>query len=117
MRALGMLLAGLGFAVTATFAASSASAGGWWNDEYYGESRVVHHDVYAAPRYVHIYHVREPAPRYVHVIAYEHAGYAAYRYARPYRYGNYWAAPYYRNYYPVRAVYPKTRPVHARSLK
>lgn len=113
MRALRMLLAGLGFAAAATLATSSASAGGWgWDDDYYYGPRAVYHHVYLPPRYVHIYHVHRPAPRYVHVIGYEHAGYEAYRYAHPYRYGIYWAAPYYRNYYPVRAAYPRAHYRH-----
>lgn len=105
MRSFRNLLAGLAAAVTLAFAAP-ASAGGWdWrHDDRYSDV-VVHHHVYAPPRYVHVYHVYRPAPRYVHVIGYEHAGYAAYRFAHPYHYGHYWAAPYYRSYYPLKTMY------------
>ncbi|MDX2203128.1 MAG: hypothetical protein NW223_10280 [Hyphomicrobiaceae bacterium] len=117
MRALRLLLAGLGFAAVA-MSATTASAGGWDHDYGYDYGRrAVYHDVYLPPRYVHIYRVHQPAPRYVHVIGYEQASYAAFRYARPYNYGHYWAAPYYRNYYPVRAVYPKARAYRHRNMK
>lgn len=103
MQSMRKWLAGVAAVVTLAFSAP-ASAGGWhWDHDGY-DNVVVHHHIYPAPRYVHVYHVHRPAPRYVHVIGYQHVGYAAYRFARPYRYGHAWAAPYYRSYYPVRTV-------------
>lgn len=117
MGAFRKFLAALGLVAAAAVTASPASAGGWDYDDYYYGERVVHSHVYLPPRYVHVYHVHAPVRRYVHVIGYEHAGYDAYRYARPYNYGIYWSAPYYRNYYPVRAQYPKARPYRYRDMK
>jgi hypothetical protein len=117
------LLAGVAAAITLAFTAP-AFAGGDYYDYDHGhrwgwhhgyDTRYVHHHVYTAPRYVHVYHVYRPAPRYVHVIGYEHHGYASYRYANPYHYGHYWAAPYYRAYYPVKTVYRRHH--HHRHMK
>lgn len=103
MQSMRKWMAGVAAAITLAFSAP-ASAGGWhWDRDY--DDVVVHHHVYPAPRYVHVYHVHRPAPRFVHVIGYQHVGYAAYRYAAPYHYGHYWASPYYRSYYPMKTVH------------
>lgn len=123
MRAVRNLLAGVAAAIMLAFSAPASAGGDHWDHDYgqrhwgwhygYDAPRYVHHHVYAAPRYVHVYHVYRPAPRFVHVIGYQHAGYSAYRFANPNHYGHYWAAPYYRSYYPVKTMYRR----HHRHMK
>lgn len=120
MRTIRNLLAGLVTAITLAISAPAFAGGDHWGDHWgwdygYDTHRYVHHHVYAQPRYVHVYHVYRPAPRFVHVIGYQHAGYSAYRFANPYRYGHYWSAPYYRAYYPIKTVYRRAH--HHRHMK
>lgn len=54
-------VAGFGFS-------QSAAAGGWDDSHCCGGTVYVHHHVYHAPRYKHVYHIHRPGPRHVHVM-------------------------------------------------
>jgi hypothetical protein len=41
-----------------------------WDDTHGSGTIYVHHHVYAAPRYRHVYHLHKPGPRHVHVVHY-----------------------------------------------